>query len=349
MTEARNNHQTINILDYLAILLKWRRFLVVNVLILTVLTAGISLLISNRFKSTTTLLPPKQRGGSLQGSISQIARDFLPLGSLGKLGTPQEAYDYLAVLQSYTAMKKLVTKFNLAEVYEIEPRTSVEKTIKAVRDYVEFTIEEEGTISITVWDQDPQRAADMANFLVEVLNEISIRLGTQEAKDNRIFVEKRYLKVLDDLRSAEDSLKTFQRRYGIYSIQEALSGKFLSSFVPLEKVPELTMQYIRLYRDLEIQNKILEFALPLYEQAKVDEQKEIPVVLVLDQAVPGERKDTPKRMLIVLASTVLFGILLVLTIFLMEAIEARNERLHSLEGRLNTFTGKIRRLYKVRE
>ena len=350
MPEEQNEGRTINLMDYLALLLRWKRYIVINLVVLTVLTAGITLLIPNRFKSTASLLPPKQRSGaSLQGSISQIARDFLPLGNLGRLGTPQEAYNYLAVLGSYTAMEKLIKKFDLAEVYNIKPRTSIEKTIKAVKDYLDFTIEEEGTITITVWDEDPRRAADMANYLVEVLNEISLRLGTQEARDNRQFIEKRYLKVIEDLRIAEDSLKMFQRKYGIYSIQEALSGKFLSSFVPLEQVPDLTMQYIRLYRDLEIQNKLLEFSLPMYEQAKVDEQKDIPVVLILDEAVPGERKDTPKRMLIVLASAVLFGILLVLTIFFMEAIEVRNERLHPLEGRLNTFTGKIRRLYKVRE
>lgn len=343
MPEEQDEGQSINLMDYFAILLKWKRFLAINLVILTVLTAGITLLIPNRFKSTASLLPPKQRSGtSLQGSISQIARDFLPLGNLGRLGAPQEAYNYLAVLQSYTAMEKLIRKFNLAEVYDIEPRTSIEKTIKALKDYMEFTIEDEGTITITVWDEEPQRAADMANYLVEVLNEISLRLGTQEARDNRHFIERRYLKVIEDLRIAEDTLKAFQRRYGIYSIQEALSGKFLSSFVPLEQVPELTMQYIRLYRDLEIQNKLLEFSLPMYEQAKLDEQKDIPVVLILDAAVPGERKDTPKRMLIVLAASVLFLILLAFSVFLLEAIAARTVKL----GPPSVIV-RIKRLYRV--
>ncbi len=350
MADEQNEGRTINLMDYFALLLRWKRFILINLVALSVLTAGITLLIPNRFKSTASLLPPKQRSGtSLQGSISQIARDFLPLGNLGRIGAPQEAYNYLAVLQSYTAMEKLIKKFNLAEVYNVEPRTSIEKTIKAVKDYLEFTIEEEGTITITVWDEDPRRAADMANYLVEVLNEISLRLGTQEARDNRQFIEKRYLKVLEDLRIAEDSLKGFQRKYGIYSIQEALSGKFLSSFVPLERVPDMTMQYIRLYRDLEIQNKLLEFSLPMYEQAKVDEQKDIPVVLILDEAVPGERKDIPKRMLIVLASSVLFLILLTFSVLLMEAIEARTVRLRSHQGDPNSFVTRLKRFYRVRD
>jgi uncharacterized protein involved in exopolysaccharide biosynthesis len=271
------------------------------------------------------------------------------MGTLGRLGASQDSYNYLAILQSYTAMERLIKEFNLSEAYDISPRSSMEKTMKALGDYLDFKIEEEGTITITVWDTDPQRAAKMANYLIDVLNDISIRLGTREATDNRLFVEKRYLKVLDDLKNTEDSLKRFQSKYGIYSLQEALSGKILSSFVPLDKVPELTMDYIRLYRNLEIQNKLLGFALPLYEQAKVDEQKEIPVVLVLDKAVPGERKDTPKRMLLVAASAVLILIMLCMYVFFVEALDARRRRLGVLEKNMSDFGARVKKFYRVSE
>jgi uncharacterized protein involved in exopolysaccharide biosynthesis len=65
------------------------------------------------------------------------------------------------------------------------------------------------------------------------------------------------------------------------------------------------MEAFRLYRNLLIQQKILEFLVPLYEQARIDEQKDVPVVLVLDKAVPAERKDRPKRSLIVAIASVI--------------------------------------------
>ena len=308
-----------------------------------------TLLIPNRYKSVARLLPPKQHGSSLPSNISQLAQNLLPLGTLSRLGVSQDSYNYLAILQSYTSLESLIKKFDLSEVYDVSPRTSIEKTMKELEDYVDFKIEDEGTITITVWDTDPKRAADMANYLIDVLNDISLRLGTKEATDNRIFIEKRYVKVLSDLKSAEDTLKRFQQKYGIYSLQEALSGKFLSSFVPLNKVPDLTMDYIRLYRDLEIQNKILEFALPMYEQAKVDEQKDIPAVLILDKAVPGEKKDTPKRMLLVGASSLLVLILLSMYVFFVEALDARRRRLGLLEAGMHRAGARVRRLYKVPE
>ena len=44
----------------------------------------------------------------------------------------------------------------------------------------------------------------------------------------------------------------------------------------LSTFPGVGIESLRLYRDLAIQQKIIEFLVPLYEQAKVDEQKDVP-------------------------------------------------------------------------
>jgi uncharacterized protein involved in exopolysaccharide biosynthesis len=56
----------------------------------------------------------------------------------------------------------------------------------------------------------------------------------------------------------------------------------------LDNLPEIQIEYIRKYRDLEIQNKTLEFIYPLYEQAKLEEKRSIPTMLVVDEAVPPQ-------------------------------------------------------------
>ena len=60
--------------------------------------------------------------------------------------------------------------------------------------------------------------------------------------------------------------------------------------------------YVRLMRDYEIQNKLLEFIYPIYEQARIEEQKDMPVVLVVDTAIPPQKKSSPKRVLIVIGA-----------------------------------------------
>ena len=54
---------------------------------------------------------------------------------------------------------------------------------------------------------------------------------------------------------------------------------------------------------------MLEFIIPLYEQAKFDEQKEIPILQVIDYGVPPEKKSYPSRVLfavIITISSILF-------------------------------------------
>lgn len=86
-------------------------------------------------------------------------------------------------------------------------------------------------------------------------------------------------------------------------IQELKSAERLTNpsnvFLPFKQVPELSLSYFRLFREIEIQSQILEVVLPMYEQAKVEEQKSTPSVMILDKAVPPQLKDSPKRMFIV--------------------------------------------------
>jgi len=70
-------------------------------------------------------------------------------------------------------------------------------------------------------------------------------------------------------------------------------------FLPLKDMPYLGLQYARLLREVLIQEKIMEFLLPQYEQAKIQETKDTPTLQVLDPAVKPERKHRPKRAIIV--------------------------------------------------
>jgi capsule polysaccharide export protein KpsE/RkpR len=62
--------------------------------------------------------------------------------------------------------------------------------------------------------------------------------------------------------------------------------------------PQLVLNYLRLVRSLEIQNKIVLFLLPIYEQARIEEFKEMPSVIVLDAPNVPEKKVKPKRLTI---------------------------------------------------
>ncbi len=77
----------------------------------------------------------------------------------------------------------------------------------------------------------------------------------------------------------------------------------LNDFLRLGNSPQIALAFLRLQRDMEIQNKILAFILPLYEQAKIEEKRETPTILVLDKPFVAERKKKPKRLTMVVIWT----------------------------------------------
>jgi uncharacterized protein involved in exopolysaccharide biosynthesis len=64
--------------------------------------------------------------------------------------------------------------------------------------------------------------------------------------------------------------------------------------VPFAKVPEVGLELARLTRDLKIQETLVTLLTQQAEQARLMEAKDMPVVQVLDRAVPGERPVRPR-------------------------------------------------------
>ncbi len=101
----------------------------------------------------------------------------------------------------------------------------------------------------------------------------------------------------------------------------------MNVFVPFSKMPDLGGEYIRKFRDVEIQYKILQFITPLYEQAKVEERRQTPSVLILDKAFPAERKSKPKISLYALFSFIISTIVALFIVFRNVGIQ-RQQVLH---------------------
>ncbi len=71
------------------------------------------------------------------------------------------------------------------------------------------------------------------------------------------------------------------------------------------RVTQAGMEYLRRYRELKYQETVFELLAKEFEIAKLDEAREGSIIQVVDPAVPPDKKSSPHRMLIVIASTVL--------------------------------------------
>lgn len=63
----------------------------------------------------------------------------------------------------------------------------------------------------------------------------------------------------------------------------------------LKDLPDLVLQYMELELTMEIQTKIYEYLYPIYEEARIDEIKDLPTIEVLDQAIPAGLRSKPSR------------------------------------------------------
>ncbi len=373
-----------DMVSLVAIAYRWRRFIVINVLAAAVVSVAVSLLLPKWYKSTASIIPPKDQDMLNPLNAAGSVLKGLSLGKRvggGALGT----YNYLAILKSRSVLDSVVRRFNLIEVYDVGD-TSMEEAIKELKENAAFELQDDDFITIEVYDRDPQRAADMANAFVDVLNTVSLQLGTREAGNNREFIERRLDSSRADLRRAEDALRVYQEKskmivipeqnssasvggvaelYGMKAKKEielAILQKSLSPGDPsigqlqlelaeldkkLESFPEIGIESIRLYRDALIQQKIVEFLLPLYEQAKVDEHKDVPVLLVLDRAVRAEKKTKPQRSLIVLASVSLALLVSLLLAFLFQKAAGWDTPPGAFGDVLLRYSARAARLYRV--
>jgi tyrosine-protein kinase Etk/Wzc len=367
-------------LDFLDVLLRYKRFITYFVFVVTLAGALAAALSPKWYKSTASVFPAEKADlfGGLEG-IASLAKSFSPAKALSSLGSNPELDRYTAILNSGRVIGAVIEKFDLVHVYDISSYPQ-EKTAKELLSNTEITVQPEGNLTVAVYDRDPQRAADMANYFVEMLNKVNSEMQVQNAHGNRVFIEERYRKNLTDLRTAEDSLRNFQKQYGVIAVPEqaqasikgaaelvghlalkeiqvgvlrrtlsddnpsvdaaqaeveetrkklselntgvGMSSGEKSVFVPLANVPDLGAEYVRRFREVEIQYKILQFITPLYEQAKVEERRETPSVIVLDRAGPAERKAKPKIAIwggIALASSLMLALL---GVFAMEGIHS---------------------------
>ncbi len=211
-------------IPYLRLLWDRRRLLSRASLLGLVIGTLLSFLLPNRFESRTRLMPPDNRPSAAMamaaltakaGSLAGLAGDALGLKSSGSL--------FIGILTSATLQHRMVERFGLQNIYwarleedarrQLEERTSIAEDRKS------------GIITIDVTDQDPKRAAAMAQAYVEELDRLVAELSTSAAHRERVFLEERLQSVKQELDQAAKDLSQFQSTNAAIDIKE--QGKSL--------------------------------------------------------------------------------------------------------------------------
>jgi tyrosine-protein kinase Etk/Wzc len=98
----------------------------------------------------------------------------------------------------------------------------------------------------------------------------------------------------------EAKINALNKRY-----EEIKNSTDLNTYLRTKDAPDIVLNYYRLARNVEIQNKILSTLLPIFEQSKIEERRETPSVIVLDSPYVPDHKVKPKRLTLIAISLLL--------------------------------------------
>jgi uncharacterized protein involved in exopolysaccharide biosynthesis len=216
----------LNLLSYVLILTRWKRFLFLNTFLWSVAAIIISLLLPPRYSAKTTLMPPRNSSEGLSKIMKSlpVAKLAGNAGSLLSGGGSSENLEniYLAILGSRTLQGKVIDSFNLAHVYKFDKAKKYfyEDVEKEFRKHIGVEVTEEGTFVLMAEDKSPERAAAMANFMAVKLDEIYKGLTVETERNQRIFLEERLNLIKVDLDSAERKFVQFQKDNKMLDVEE---------------------------------------------------------------------------------------------------------------------------------
>jgi tyrosine-protein kinase Etk/Wzc len=280
----------------------------------------VSFLITPLYLSSAIVFPAATSNVSFsdQRNAKAAAMDF---------GEEEQAEQLVQILQSSRIKDRIVNKYNLLADYEISENdpNKYYKLNKAYYGDFTFNRTRFGSIQIDVLNKDPKKAAAMANDIVDLIDTVKnemIRERTMPAFEINLRKKKQMEHERDSLLTRLEELAQMgvlpnDVRATLY--QALVDSKNSAEKTEIQRKIDINTKYGSVYDGLEYQRnekivKIEDFRVS-YEQAESDANAKFNHKFVVEKAVVADRKEKPKRMIIVLVSTIggfIFGLFFLL-------------------------------------
>ncbi|MFV1882894.1 MAG: GNVR domain-containing protein [Balneola sp.] len=226
-------NNSFSLLDIISVLLKWKAFLITQIILLCVFSVLLALSLPKTYTSSATILPPGQ-----SNLLNSILPQSLTRGLAGALGggafdQDGETTKVLAVLNSRTFREKILSEFDLIERFE---SPTIEDALESLSKVVSTSSDDNGIINISVSlktdffhpDENEieirQLVKNIAEFLVKELDTSYTRLGTQKARYELQEIEKRYNQNIEDIKKIENEIRSFSEETGILSLPDQVEA-----------------------------------------------------------------------------------------------------------------------------
>jgi len=298
-------------LDFVNALLRRWRLVAGLPLLAAILTAIVVLLLPPRYTATVTFVP-EQRTPTRGGGAGGAAGGGGLVGLAGQLGIPlgmdptQSPRFYAEVLTSRELLARvLLTKFPdprrpaagdsvpLLAILRVwggiwgakSAADSLDRGVRKLRRRVSARVDiQTFLVYLSVTTRYPDLSAAVATRFIEYLNEFNATKRESQARARRQFVEQRIVDGERELHAAEDDLRRFHERNRAW-----------------QESPELSAEEGRVHMQVNILQEVYLTLRRDYEQARIEEVNDTPVITVVDPAVPPQRQSYWREVLVLLA------------------------------------------------
>jgi uncharacterized protein involved in exopolysaccharide biosynthesis len=290
-----------------------------SALALGTFATALTFVVPARYTARTSFSPETQSNSiSISKALSGLAGQLgMVLGAGGSEGPSPDYFTALAkseaiahplLLSRYTPDGKLGTAVGtpLLDLLDVKGDTRARRLENGVRKLNRMLRGEidrkAGIVTIMVADRDPQRASAIANRVIELLNKYNVEQRRSRSRQQREFAGGRLAAAQSELRTAEERLQDF-----------------LSRNRRIKDSPLLLFEEKRLERAIEQKEELVAALAQSYEEARISEAGDIPVISVIDNAGVPTRRSFPVRWQFLLGGLFLGGLVGLVLVFLLEA------------------------------
>lgn len=296
-----------SLLGLLNVVLRYRVMIALLALAVGILWALIAFITPRTYTSTMAFMPSKRSAGqNLPGVVAQLG---LNLGGMEGTASPEF---YVELARSRPILKAVaedtfafrndagaMVRGTLADVYRIEharPELAREDAIRYLRrDLSTGSDMKTGIVTVAVKAQQPAVAEQVADRLLQEIHEFNARSRQEQAAADRRFAEARLAEIEAQLRNAEDRVQRFR---------EVNRDT---------RAPRLAMQLDRLERDVTMQQSMYNSVAQNYAQAKIDELRDTPVIMTIQEPetpVLPDKRGMVMKLLVGLVLGAMLGVIL---------------------------------------
>jgi uncharacterized protein involved in exopolysaccharide biosynthesis len=265
------------LLPALNVVLRFRRSVIGLALLLSALAVGMTLVLPRTYTSVTTFMPQTNRmNAGLSGLAAQLGVS-VPTSDVGQ--SPAFYVDLLtarqtlegAVATPYAAAvgddKRPMLLGDVYKVREGSPAFRRELAAAELRKHIDPSMSQKtGVVRLAVRAKSGALAKEIAERLLELVNKFNTETRQTRASAERQFTERRLADVKAELRVAEDALLVFLTHNRDY-----------------QRAPSLVATQDRLSREVLRLQQLYSTLSQSYEQAKIEEVRDTPVITVVER------------------------------------------------------------------